>query len=63
MRVVYLEKPIYKTLSIEKYQFRYADQVSAGDELLFDEGNDCLAPVEVIGVSSIKMQGNHFTSF
>ena len=60
MKMIYLQKPISKTLSVEKYQFRYADQVSVGDEVLVDE-NDYLAPVEVISVSSIKMQSNHFT--
>ena len=52
MRIVYL----FETLSTEKYQFSYADQVSVGDEVLV-EGNDYLAPVEVIEVSSTKMQG------
>ena len=50
----------------EKYQihcnvfisFRYADQVSVGDEVLL-QVNDELTPVKVTHVSNIILQGNY----
>ena len=40
--------------------FRYADQVSIGNEVLV-EGNDELTPAKVINVNSSSMQGDHCT--
>ena len=38
--------------------FRYADQVSIGNEALV-EGNDELTPAKVINVNSSSMEGDH----
>ena len=38
--------------------FRYADEVSIGDEVLV-QGNNGLTPTKVINVSKITLQGNH----
>ena len=37
---------------------RYAEKVSAGDEVLVPENNK-LTPAKVINVSSLKMQGDY----
>ena len=38
--------------------FRNADQVLIGDEVLV-QGNDFLTSAKIISISSIKMQGSH----
>ena len=40
------------------FSFRYAEQVLIGDEVLV-QGKNELAPVKVINVFNLKMQGNH----
>ena len=42
--------------------FRYADNISVGDEVLV-EGNDKLTPLRVINVSNIMMQGHYHNLF
>ena len=39
------------------YCFRYADQVSVGDEVAIQK-DDQLLPVRVVNISSITMSGN-----
>ena len=41
---------------------RYANQLSIGDEILVQENNE-LIPEQVINVSNIIMQGNHYFKF
>ena len=43
----------------QKQIFRYADQVSHGDEVLVNENND-LIPVKIISVSNFTLQGKHY---
>ena len=38
------------------FPIRYAENLSAGDEVLVPENNE-LIPVKVVGVSSFQMQG------
>ena len=38
--------------------FRYADEVSVGDEVLA-QGNDEFIPEKVLNVSTFPLQGNH----
>ena len=40
--------------------FRYADQLTVGDEVLVQEDNE-LIPVQVTNISSMTMQGNYFS--
>ena len=39
--------------------FRYAEQVSIGDQVLV-QGNDILLSAKITSISSIKMQGSHY---
>ena len=49
---------ILRSIKYIIFFFRYADQVSVGDEVLV-EGNEQLIPAEVINVLTLAIQGNN----